>query len=221
MNILSVLGKVPVGFWVLIIQAFLWINANWIYGPFAANVKEILQIYFIVFLLVYVSLGLKLPTLNRERETLANFMFMFIITAIIMVTAFSAALPGMLAFVASVEPEAVAIAYGFVFFHGFVKAYIEEVIFRYAVPMAMKLNGKLNVYGAIISSVMFGVFHMSVAFLSGNPYPVWMMIYLSLLGLVFYAVATRFGIMGSTGAHFAYNLGVLGVLPSLIAPGVG
>jgi len=213
---IQALSRIPVGFWVMLIQVFLWVNADWIYGPFAEGVKSILQIYFILFLVTYVSLGMKLPTLDRRKETLRNFMFTFIVTALFMVAVFPQFLAGQ---VASIEPEAIAIAYGFVFFHGFVKAYVEEVVFRFAIPMAMQLKGGLEIYAAIISSVLFGMFHMSVAFLSGNPYPVWMMVYLSLLGMVFYAVYKRFGVMGSVGCHLSYNLGVLGVLPMLISGG--
>jgi membrane protease YdiL (CAAX protease family) len=144
---------------------------------------------------------------------MANFLLMFVITAVFMTTVFPLVV---LKQAASIEPEAIAIAYGFVFFHGFVKAYVEEIVFRYAIPFALNLKGSLEIYGALISSVLFGIFHMSVAFLSNNPYPVWMMFYLSLLGMVFYFIYKKSGIMGSTGAHFAYNLGVLGVLPALI-----
>lgn len=214
-GVFQAIARIPVGLWVMIIQVFLYIDASWIYGPFAAQVRDILSIYFILFLVVFVSLGTKLPTLNSKKESLRNFMFMFIVGVIVMMTlgSFLKGQGSLTGQFASIEVEAVAIAYGFMFLHGFVKAYIEELVFRYAIPAALNLKGRLEIYAAIISSVLFGIFHTAVAAMSATAFAPLTIIYLSLLGLVFYYIAKRFGIMGSTGFHFAYNLGVLGLLP--------
>lgn len=221
MTVWKAVSNVSIGFWIMIIQVFLWINATWIYGPFADQVRNILQIYFILFLVVYVSAGLKLPTLrtgNKSNESLRNFLFMFVAGMIIMQILHPFLSSAQLAVgqFASVEVEAAAVAFGFMFLHGFVKAYIEEAVFRYAIPTLIGLKGKLEVYGAVISSVLFGAFHISVAMMSGTAPAWWTIIYLSALGMVFYAIYKRFGISGSTGFHFAYNLGVLGLLPMFI-----
>lgn len=219
---LRALSNIPIGVWILILQAFLWIDASWIYGPFAAQVQQVLQIYFILFLIVFVSLGLKIPTLDKRRENLFNFFILFIIGVVIMTVISPILSSGELAAgqFTSAEVNAVSIAFGFMFLHGLVKAYIEELVFRYAIPTAIlggikQRTDNINVYAMIISSILFGVFHIAVDSLGGTAFPWYAVIYLSILGGVFYVISQRFGIMGSTAFHFAYNLGVLGMLPKL------
>ena len=199
-------SKLSLGLIILIIQAFLWINAEWIYGSYAEVVRTTLTIYFILFIIVALPFGRKIPTFTSGvsglSKFLAGFFLMFVIVSLLLIgKVFTAAELASL--------EAVKLALGFGLLHGFVKAYIEELVFRYFLPFAAGL-------GDFISNILFGVFHASVAFMSGNPAPISTVVFLIVLGFVFSIIRGKgnkgLGLEGATGAHYAYNLFALGAL---------
>ena len=112
---------------------------------------------------------------------------------------------GMSLFAGEVE-SGLTLALGFGFLHAMVKAFNEELIFRDALPSIIGGKAKL-LYVDIVSSVAFGAFHFAVSGAS-----LLVMAFLSVLGFIWSQVYRRFGLMGSTGSHFAYNLAALGVL---------
>jgi hypothetical protein len=111
---------------------------------------------------------------------------------------------------------AVQMAFGFGFLHAFVKAFNEEVIFRQILPIVAGL-------GDIISNVLFGIFHIAVVIsqlsLLKMPVTFWTVAapvgILVVLGFLWAKIRDRFGLMGATGSHFAYNLGVMQLLPKV------
>lgn len=190
--------KLAVGIVILIAQLFLYINAEAIYGVYADTVRNIMLAYFM--LLAMFSPFVIPILLKLNLDDIPGFSIGFILTAIVMLIIPFARITG------EVE-KGITLALGFGFLHALVKAFNEEVLFRAVFPRIMGNT----IWAGIISSILFGIFHLAVTGVS-----IIAVIFLSCLGFVWYLVYKRFGLMGSTGSHFAYNLAVLGVLPTLI-----
>src|SRR3990167_8588251 len=116
---------ISIGIIVAIIQVFLLINANFIYGQFAPQVVSVLTVYFFLFLIIALPIGAKIPLEREGQKAIQGFVIAFIVTAAVMTV-----LPQLIVKAASLE--FVTLSLGFGLLHGFVKAYIEEVVFRYA-----------------------------------------------------------------------------------------
>jgi membrane protease YdiL (CAAX protease family) len=193
--------RFAVGLFILLAQLFLYINAEAIYGVYADLVRNVMLAYFI--LLAILSPFVIQILMKIGIDDIPSFSMVFILTALVMYL-----VPFITGITGEVE-RGLTLALGFGFLHGFVKAFNEEVIFRGVLPRMMG-----NKYGGIISSVAFGFFHLAVTGVN------WLaMVFLSILGFVWYLIYQRYGIMGSTGSHFAYNLAALGVLPTLLGGG--
>jgi len=190
---------------------------QWVFGVYADGVKDVIVIYFLVYLMALATYATKPPTLSKDFTSLFHFIAMFAATALIMVV-IPKGITGTLA-----SFELVRIALGFALLWGFVKAYIEEIVFRWVLPKVAGL-------GDIVSNILFGAFHASVLFAnatimvkSGTMTSVQVIPYVllgaSILGILGYAWSkvrdTQFGLMGAVGSHTGYNLAVLGVLPIL------
>jgi len=196
--------RFAVGIFILLAQLFLFINAEAIYGPYAGIVKDVMLAYFML-------LGILSPfviqvLLRIGLQDIPAFSLLFIATSVIMLI-----LPTIKGVTGEVE-KGITLALGFGLLHGIVKAFNEEVIFRGVLPKLMGDRGKgINYIAGIASSLAFGIFHLAVTGVN------WLaMIFLSCLGFIWYLIYKRYGIMGSTGSHFAYNLAALGVLPQLL-----
>lgn len=190
--------KIAVGIVIIILQLFVYVNADYIYGPYAGMVKNVLLVYFV---LMAMFSPVVIQILQRMGPAdIASFSVAFIITAAVMLVVPVASITG------EVE-KGLTLALGFGFLHGFIKAFDEEIIFRGALPQLM--GG--SIYADVISSIIFGVFHLAVS--GAN---IFVMLLLMGLGMVWALVRSRFGLMGSTGSHFAYNLAALKVLPKII-----
>ena len=196
--------KFAVGIAILFTQLFLYINAEAVYGPYASMVRNVMLAYF-VLLAVFSPYVIKI-LMGIGPKDLPSFSIMFAMTAVIMLV-----VGGSIVLITGEVEKGITLALGFGFLHGFVKAFNEEVIFRGVLPMIMGGSVKASIYVDVISSVAFGVFHLAVTGVN-----IYAMIFLSALGFVWAMVRNRFGIMGSTGSHFAYNLGVMGVLPVIL-----
>ena len=205
-----------VGFIILLIQLFLWISASYIYGEYAETVRNILIIYFFMFLITRVTLGGR-PAGMSPRESWSGFLLAFVFTsAILLALGFASGLFEV-ASLTEVTPAAVGVtALGFGALHAFVKAYIEEDVFRSALPQAAGL-------GDFVSNILFGLFHFSMLMTVGGLTleTIWLpIIVLISLGMIWSVVRNHFGIMGSTGSHFAWNLFAFGALTSIFVGGV-
>lgn len=210
----------------------MWIGADYIYGAYSPIVRNIMTIYFFLFTITYVMVNKTPKIIEGSGESLSNFALGFFITALPLFFLFSAI--GILGQTANiVEPFIATITItgiGFGALHGFVKAYVEESVFRWAIP---KHAGA----GDILANILFGLFHFFVLIgvtipgliLAGGlvdlgamnfTYAIVPMMVLTVLGLFWSQVRNHFGIMGSTGSHFAWNLFALGVLPIIFIGGV-
>lgn len=186
------LPKITLSLVMLFVMLFLFINAPLVYGVYAEPVKTTLIAYFILLIMV---------TLFSRGELFApltfldlrNFAVMFFVTTFVFIP---------LQFLSGLGAEvAVTTALGFGLLHGFIKAFIEEEVW------ADKLKKLIGPWG---SAITFGIFHLSVTAISGGVNYIAILL-LAGLRLVWDKVYDRFGVMGSTGSHFAYNAAVMGL----------
>jgi len=197
--------NITIGVIIVILQLFLFVNADWIFGVYASTVKNTLLVYLVLEALILATLNVALPTIELTIDKFAWFAIFFGITSFVMLV-LPSHIAGMLA-----TFEKVRVAVGFGILYGFVKAFIEEVIFRKLLPKVMGL-------GDLISNVLFGLFHVSMLTMMGlsGTQLLTGFIVLTLLGLIWAKIRDIGGIMGSTGSHLAYNLAVLGNLPAVL-----
>lgn len=206
------------GLIIIILQIFLWTNADLIYGSFAEPVRDVMLIYLVMYAVVWAPLKHSPLTFTAGRESFWNFVFIFIGTSafLLLITV----LPGITGLIAATSGQVVAAAsvagLGFGALHAFVKAYIEESVFRDALP-------RIGGLGDIWSSVLFGLFHFSILItFSGLAVleAVMPMIILMALGYFWSKMRNGFGIMGATASHFAWNLFAMGVIGFVFTGGI-
>jgi len=210
---------------------FMWISADFVYGEYAEMVRNTMMIYFFLFLIPYTVLN-QTPK-SVMSENIWNFFIgflgtgtvLFIITQGIGIFGTTAVLSE--PFVATITVTGI----GFGVLHAFVKAYIEESVFRWALPKYAGL-------GDILSSVLFGLFHLSILVSFTIPsmvaagtltdmgamnwtYAGMPVITLTALGVGWSKVRDTIGVIGSTGSHTAWNMFALGILPRIFMGGMG
>jgi hypothetical protein len=197
-------GAFSLGIVVLLIWLFLYTQADLIYGQYADLVRQEFTVYFFLFLITATVLFRGMPGRKEGAQSLIPFVIAFVVTLAV-------AIP-MRQFAMQASLEYVTLILGFGLLHGFVKAFIEEIVFRYYLPMVAGL-------GDILSSVIFGLFHTTVALMSGVATPITAIIGLMVMGYVWSLVRRLFqnqgigaGIAASTGSHFGYNIVVLGLI---------
>ena len=198
-----------IGLVVLIMQLFLWVNVNWIFGGYAPAVEKTLLLYLLMQALTLAVYGGTLGT-DRPSEGILNFIIGFSVTSMVMLPLVFVA-PGVTAFLASFEIVVAVVGFGMLY--AFVKAYVEELVFRDILPLRAGL-------GDIPSSILFGLFHASALMLAIPPKTgmeiIMGFVVLSCLGYIWAKVVRdRIGILGATGSHCAYNMWILGILASL------
>jgi len=194
--------KFAVGIAIILLQLWLYINADYVYGPYASIVKNVMLAYFI--LLALLSPFVIQILMDIGFQDVPNFSIGFVITAIVMFAI------GSITVITGEIEGGLTLVLGFGLLHSFVKAFNEEVIFRGVLP---KLIGGTMV-ADVVSSIVFGVFHVAVTGASW-----YAIIFLSILGFIWSQMRRYIGVMGTTGSHFAYNLSALGVLPKLLGGG--
>ena len=184
----------------VLIPIFLYVNASWIYGEFSAQATQELIVYLILYAFVMASVAKGLPTSEKFGNGL-GFAIMFIGTAIVML---------MIPYIASIAGslETIKLALGFGLLHGAVKTYVEEIVFRYGIGDIVL--GGLPAAG-IVQAGIFGLFHLAVS--GGNWFT---MIWLSGMGLVWWFIYKKWGVLGASGSHLAYNLASFGVLGAVL-----
>jgi hypothetical protein len=211
------LRKLSSGLLVFIAMIFVWISADWVFGGQATVARTIMLIYFLMFLVVRTALNTKPSAMNVREVGLFNFVLVFAGSALILIIA-QGLLPfmGSISGVMEIAVASVSIgALGFGILHGFIKAYIEEDVFRDALP-----NAGL---GDLVSNVLFGLFHLSIFF---TVYGFTLIqagagaVTLFILGIAWSQIRNNFGILGSTASHLAWNMFAMGTLGILIGQAV-
>lgn len=196
--------RITLGIVIFLVQLFLLINVDWIYGEYARAAEHVLIVYLILTIGVMSALGKGLPVIAVTPFTLAGFFIAFFITAFLVL-----ALPT--TFIGSFE--AIKLAMGFGLLHGFVKAFDEEIVFRYLLPKVARL-------GDAISSLLFGFFHFGIFMMFGLTWYEAIIPVVILTGLGYLWAKMRdnkyIGLLGSTGSHYAFNLGAFKILEKII-----
>jgi len=188
-----------VGVVIILITLFMWVNAPALFGSMAEQAKNVMGLYLVMLAVILAAFQIKMPTLNYDITSLIYFVIGFGVTVFVMLI-----IPvNFKAMLASFE-LITAVSLGFLY--AFVKAFIEEVIFRDILPLKVGI-------GDVASSILFGVFHFAMLWSLGATLPVMIagMITLSLLGYIWSQVRQRLTLMGAVGSHFGYNMVVLGV----------
>jgi len=192
---------VSLGAIVVVITLFLWLGADVFFGQFAPTASKIILMYLILLVSIGFVFRAEMPVITLHPKNLIYFSIS--VGTILVVGIFPSV------FFSSFEPLTF-ISFGFLY--AFVKAFIEEVIFRWVLPVTVGL-------GAIVSSILFGAFHFGVLMITGAPLQtvIIAMIFLSILGYVWCRMRDVVGknnpngLMVTTGSHFGYNLIALGV----------
>ncbi len=205
----AMFSKLTLGILLLMSMLFVYLASDWIYGPYAPTVKNVMVVYFILFALVMSGLKSGMPLLDTSPVALASFAVGFAATAIVLVFIPLNGVAG------EITATAVKMAIGFGILHGFIKAYIEEAVFR---GILMKR------IGTVLSNIFFGIFHIGVIILGltamglavtfasvGLP-----VLILVMLGFAWSFIAQRWGLMASVGSHLSYNLAAFGVLKTVL-----
>lgn len=186
-------AKFGIGIAVLIVQFFLFINAEAVYGQEAAAAKDILEVYILLLTASIAITGVRPDIIGGDVDRLINFFFVFFVSSILLV-----AIP----FVVQGWGLSAASSLHYILMQVFTVAYTEEVVFRAIFPEFLN---------DLLSAGTFGMFHWAVygksLLLVGVAVA---------LGLMFAVVRDRFGITGAIGAHAAWNLKAQGVLDAIV-----
>lgn len=201
LKILAVGNRLTFSFIIFIAIMILMLGASSIYGDYADDANTVLGVYMTMLLFTAVKFKAKRSAEQRLSMALPAFLIMFLLTFGIM-TLLRPAIQGLL--VASTLEASMSLAAAGGLLTAFVKAYVEEDVFR------SRLAPLIGEWG---QSILFGMFHFFVLFMILG-WSWWLpaaIAWLSLLGYVWGRVEDRFGLAGSTASHFAYNIVAMGL----------
>lgn len=194
-----------IGFIVLLMQLFLVTNTS-LFFTNAEQIQLILLVYLVMEALIIASLDLTLPTLGVSPLELMYFGIGFIITAFLVYVTVPAAIASTF--------EIATLAGGLVLIGGilyvFVKAFVEEIIFR----------GILEKHvGRFMQAILFGIFHFAILSAGGASWQAVLIgaFFLGFLGLAWSYTKDFMGLMGAVGSHTAWNLHAVGLLAAILA----
>ena len=210
--------------WLTIMAFITWISAPLFFGPYADLVKAEMLIYIVMWSGMHAIFGFEFKKTHTGQWS--DFVVMFIITAALLLGV-GLAFPSIFGMASVGETIAASVTYaiGFGVFHAFIKAYIEEDVFR---GILQKVG--LGTFG---SAAAFGMFHLSILLTLRIPAQIsvgaladigamnWMYAIVPVAALSGLAVVWSFianenglngGTLGSTGSHWAWNLMTQGIL---------
>lgn len=191
----------------LILTTMVWIGADWLFGPLGQVIRDRLLAILVFFFAVAVTFNVDIKTLKTGPAALTNTAVGAIIT-LAFLTLFGAF--GLVGgdILTTVEPMGAAtIAASGGILVTFILAYMEEVIFRDMLAARLK---------DLVSNVMFGLYHVFVLLIArpdlgivGIAVSIGILI---TLGFVWSAMRNIWGIAGSTGSHWIWNLRAFGIV---------
>lgn len=187
------LSGLTLGVTVLILQLFLFISADWVFGAAAVTAKEILLIYFILQVAVYSTMGIPEIFYKPLSELKTVFLY-FILTVIVASFLKHTIIMGMMA---SFEPLRAVAGFGFIYI--FVKVFTEETIFRDILPKQV---------GHRVAQLLFALFHIAILSVKFAPSIAQMLIglvFLYVLGSIWYRIYISGGAPASIGSHAGWN----------------
>lgn len=193
---------VSIGLVVMLLQLFLYVNVKSFFHYAGSADDEILyqnQMRWTLLLYMVITFGVSMVMGGLPAEVkapvipqlLSFFIFFFIFAAMLWKMPITAV--GSHMFQIS---DAVVIALPIMLVFAFVVGYTEELVFRASLP---------KILGDLISNLLFAVFHWYSY--GGNVLAVAVAF---IFGMIFSLLRDKFGLMGSVGAHTAWNLKILG-----------
>lgn len=189
--------KMTAGFIISIIQIFLYLNADFVYGAYADVARNIILSELLIVIVLAVFSRFDLTLLFRGPQDVTNAILVFLGASFALTL-----IPFALFSEAQIETATIVAGVGWIGLHAIVIAFNEEIAFR----------GILDSFlPPIVQSGMFAVFHVGVK--GGNMIT---LIVLLALGMIFTYIRRWFGVMASVSAHFAWNLKAMGVLDMLM-----
>lgn len=205
-NLFKAIGGKPLDVLIFFVLLLLILGTDYAFAGQAQFMNGILTMYALMFLMGRVLL----PKVEKKQfpigKAIFNFVLMFMITGIIMLFVPTS----LTAFLAAGAFDAqIAFAFSFGILYAFIKAYIEEDIFRNRLSVVLGEKGQ---------AVAFGVFHFFALILLVGYTPAILIPIGILIGLGFTwgIMQNKFGTFGSTGSHFAYNAAIIGILPRMV-----
>lgn len=191
MNLWLVPRRIGISLVILLLQLFLFISADKIYGSYAGVAKNLLIVYMLMVVAVIAITGVKPET----TKDIGNFwwFFVFFIFASVVLLMFKVNTPAGI--------SGVSMFWGLGLIQAFVVSYSEETVFRGILPQWI---------GDIYSNVLFGLFHWAVSS------SLWFMLVAIIAGFAFSFIRDKFSIYASMGVHTAWNLKMLGLLDPLL-----
>lgn len=206
---------VTFGVMIVILELILLTNTS-LFFPIeeVANVQRVMMIYIIMQLMAMMLLF----TIKRTQsdifslttyQGLFQFFLGFLVTGVIVLVAVPASIA------ASFEPLAlVKISLLGTILYTFIRAFVEEFLFRDTLE---------EIIGRYPQAALFGMFHFAVLSIGGAAFLSVLVgaFFLFVLGIIWsYMKDIKiFGILGSTGSHFSYNLHAFGIWSLLFGGG--
>lgn len=194
---------VGIGAVVVIALFFLLVNADPLFGAFSGQAMQTLTIYSILLIGSIALFRSELPLINAGISKLFVMILTFAVTLLI-----TASIPASL--LSSIDPvKALTAAAGFAY--GFIKAFVEEVVFR---------NVMMNRIGLEFQAVLFGIFHAAVLIAQGFTGATLLLpvMVLTLLGYIWGILKKHVGIEAAIGSHVGWNAAVQGLRGAFLGP---
>lgn len=206
----AALGKLRFQFIIFILVMILLLGSSVIYGELASQMNLILTVYAVMHLYAMVLFQKTEHPPQTIIGSLPLFLIAFLFTLMIML-AVSPYIQGVL--VASTLEAGIEFIVAFGVMHAFVKAYIEEEVFRARLSVIL---------GEVGQAIAFGLFHFFVLLMlfGFSPMLLAAIVWLTLLGYIWGRVEDRGGIAASTGSHFGYNMIVMGMAAFIVGGAV-
>ena len=200
--------SIGLGMGILILELFLLINAEAIFPENGIAIKNVMIVYLIMQATVLAAFSQKMPTLTANLNMFLLTVVGFVGTAVL-VLALPEPITGSFDLFTISSAVLTVGTVGFAFAYSFVKAFIEEVVFR----------GVLMQYvGITMQALLFGVFHFAMLSVIGAPFVMVLLgtVMLTALGYLWGVLARTGGILLSVGSHLCWNMASIGLLGILL-----
>lgn len=209
---LSQVKKLGFSFFVLLMIIGLWLGADLIYGEMAQQMQLVLIGYAIMLVLVRQEMP---KTEHKQTHFTAALPLIFISAGVTFFVFLTLSQIGLIrgVLVASTLEAAISFTAAFSLAHAFVKAYIEEEVFRGRFSTKLGEAGQALLFGGFHVFILYMLMGFSLGLITALGW-------LTFMGLVWGFIENRWGLEGSTGSHFGYNIVAMGLAPLLLGASV-
>lgn len=214
-DVINQLSKVSIGVVFILGWAWMYIRADQLFLTNAAAMKEVVLTY-----LIFASIVFSFVALARTKTPVDVFRVSFLKAVPKFFIAGFITLILLIGFQYTFKNEVSPLTFaavsslglGVILLHALFVSTIEEKVFRALLPRLLISGGQTKLFAYVLSSVVFALFHY---LLNGE----WLTILIYVpLGLTFQWIREKWSPetdMANSGAHFAWNIWVLGFLNAL------